>query len=44
MATTPLPGFFASSRGLLEEENSLPTVRRSDEFDPNAHKLMKKFV
>jgi len=43
MATTPLPGFVASSRGLLQEEGGLPKACTSDGFDPNAYKLMKRF-
>ena len=43
MATTPLPGFVASSKFLLQEESGLPRVRISDGFDPSAYKLMKKY-
>jgi len=42
MTTTPPPGFVASSRGLLQEENGLPRMCTSDGFDPNAYKLTKK--
>ena len=41
-AATPLPGFVASSRGLLQEEGGLPKARTSDGFDPNAYKLIKR--
>jgi len=43
IAATPLPGFVASSRGLLQEEGGLPKVCISDGFDPNACKLMQRF-
>ena len=42
MATTPLCGFVASSRGLLQEEGSLPKARTSDGFDSNGYKLVKR--
>jgi len=38
-----LPGFVASSEGLLQEESELSKVCISNGFDPNAHKLMKRF-
>jgi len=43
MAIAPLHGFVASSRDLLQEEGSLPKACTSDEFNPNAYKLMKRF-
>ena len=43
MATTPLLGFVAFSRGLLQEKRELPMVHTSYGFDPNIYKLMKRF-
>jgi len=42
MVATPLSGFVASSRCLLQEEGGLPKARTSDGFDPNVYKLMKR--
>jgi len=42
MAPTLLPSFVASYIGLLQEEGNLPRARKSDGFDPNAYKPMKK--
>ena len=42
MATVPLIGFIASSRGLFQEESNLRRVCTRDGFDLNAYKLLKK--
>jgi len=42
VATTPLPSFVASFRGLLQEESGIPKARISDEFVLNAYRLMKR--
>ena len=42
IAIAPLPGFIASSRGLLQEEGGLSKACTSDEFDPNAYNMIER--
>ena len=37
-----LPGFIASSKGLLQEESEMSKIRISDGCDPSAHTLVKR--
>ena len=42
LTNVPLLRFLTSSKGLLQEENNLPKVQKSDGFDLNAYKLMRR--
>jgi len=42
MTKAPIPGVATSSKGLLQEESTLPMVHRSDEFDPDTYKLIEE--
>ena len=42
MVVAPLPGFGASSKGLLQEEGDLPSTCTSDRFHLNAYKLRRR--
>jgi len=42
LTKAPLPGFITSSKGLLQEESNLPSMRTSDGFNLNGYKLMEK--